>query len=200
MMSKAPQAIRILARQIEAWRLELIYRIAGIDGVAHAIQSLRHPTPALRRWGAQIGDNTLVYPGVTIHAAQRDFSKLHIGSNVRIVRDCLLDLTESIHIEDDAIISFRCNLVTHRNILQSPLAQLGYPPVQAPILIKRGAVLFTNSTVLMGVTIGECAVVAAGAVVTSDVPDWTMVGGVPAKVIKSLGGARGVDPQRRIYE
>jgi acetyltransferase-like isoleucine patch superfamily enzyme len=142
--------------------------------------------PALRRWGAQIGDHTLVYPGVTIHAADRDFSNLRIGSDVRVLRDCLLDLTDVIEIENEAIISLRCSLITHLNISRSPLADVGYLPAHAPITIKRGAVLFSNVTVLMGVTISECAMVAAGAVVTHDVPPWTLVGGVPAKPIKRL--------------
>ncbi|GMU26277.1 MAG: hypothetical protein AMXMBFR16_11820 [Candidatus Uhrbacteria bacterium] len=142
--------------------------------------------PALRRWGAQIGSNTVIYPGVLIHAARGDFSNLAVGSNVRIVRDCLLDLTDNISVEDNAIISMRCSLITHRNILQSPLAQFGYSPANAPIVVKRGAVLFANVTVLMGVTIGECAMVAAGSVVTADVPDWTLVAGIPAKPVKQL--------------
>lgn len=167
-------------------RLKIIYSSAGLEGVSHEIQRLRQPMSVLRRWGAQIGDNTKIYSGVTIHAAEGNYSNLRIGSNVRIVRDCLFDLTDSICIEDNAIISLRCSLITHQNILQSPLAQMGYPPVQAPIVIKRGAVLFTNVTVLMGVTVGEGAMVAAGAVVMSDVPDWTLVGGVPAKFIKRL--------------
>ena len=62
----------------------------------------------------------------------------------------------------------------------------GYPDKSAPIKIKRGAVIFTNVTVLMGVTIGDHALVAAGSVVTSDVPPWTLVGGVPAKIIKHI--------------
>jgi len=183
---KLLRAFSYLTHNAELWRLELIYRMFGIDGLSHEIRFLRTPMPALRRWGAQIGGNTLVYPGVTIHAAQGDFSNLIIGSNVRIVRDCLLDLTDSIRVEDNAIISMRCNLITHRNILHSPLAQMGYSPARAPIVVRRGAVLFANVTVLMGVMIGECAMVAAGAVVTTDVPDWTLVGGVPAKPIKEL--------------
>ena len=186
MAQKPKQIVKLLASQVQLWRLEMIYRVAGIDAVAHAIRYLRNPVPALRRWGAHIGENTLVYPGVTIHAAQDGFSRLQVGSNVRIVRDCLFDLTDSICIEDNAIVSLRCTFVTHQNVLHSPLAAGAYPSLHSPIVVKRGAVLFTGSTVLMGVTIGECAVVAAGAVVTSDVPDWTMVGGVPAKVIKSM--------------
>lgn len=183
---KLRRVINYLAIHSQLLRLEVFYRMTGIDGVSHEIQFLRKPIPALCRWGAQIGNNTLIYPGVEIHAAQGNFSNLHIGSNVRIVRDCLLDLTDSISIEDNAIISFRCSLITHRNILHSPLAQMGYSPAHAPIIVKHGAVLFSGVTVLMGVTIGEGAMVAAGAVVTSDVPDWTLVGGVPARIIKRL--------------
>lgn len=51
--------------------------------------------------------------------------------------------------------------------------------------------LGSNATVLPGVTIGEWAVVAAGAVVTKDVPPFTVVGGVPAKVIKAINNENG---------
>jgi acetyltransferase-like isoleucine patch superfamily enzyme len=148
---------------------------------------MREPLPALKEFGAQIGPNTRIYPGITIHAANRDLSKLRIGSGVRIVRDCLLDLTDTIEISDEAIVSFRCNLITHQNVALSPLAQAGYKPTSAPIRIEHGAVLFANATVLMGVTIGECAMVAAGSVVVSDVPPWTLVGGIPARILKQLG-------------
>lgn len=175
-----------IANLVDLWRLEMIYRTKGIQGVAHFLRLVQYPMPALRRWGAEIGNGTVVYPGLVLHAVHKDFSNLRIGADVRIVRDCLLDLTDRIEVEDEAIISFRCNLITHRNILHSPLAEHGYAPAQGPIVIKQGAVLFANVTVLMGVTVGECAVVAAGAVVTSDVPDWTLVGGVPARTLKSL--------------
>ncbi|MCG8475105.1 MAG: acyltransferase [Cytophagales bacterium] len=55
-----------------------------------------------------------------------------------------------------------------------------------PIIIKDNVWLGLRSIVLKGVTIGEGSVVAAGSVVTKDVPPYTMVGGVPAKVIKSI--------------
>ena len=55
-----------------------------------------------------------------------------------------------------------------------------------PIHLKKNAWIGANATFLHGVAVGENAVVAAGAVVTTDVPDNTVVGGVPAKVIKTL--------------
>ena len=56
----------------------------------------------------------------------------------------------------------------------------------APILIKNNVWIGMNVIILKGVTIGEGAIVAAGSVVTKDVPDWTLVGGNPAKIIKNL--------------
>lgn len=55
-----------------------------------------------------------------------------------------------------------------------------------PILIKSNAWIGMNCVILKGVTIGEGSIVGAGSVVTKDVPDWTVVGGNPAKVIKVL--------------
>ena len=53
-----------------------------------------------------------------------------------------------------------------------------------PIVVKKGASIGANATILPGVTIGENALVAAGAIVTKDVPPYSIVGGNPAKVIK----------------
>ena len=165
--------------------LKILRRIAGITSVAHAIQFLPIPNSSLIAFGAHIGDDTIIYPRLTIHGALHDFSNLSIGSGVRIIRENLIDLSEAIRIEDNVILSFGCKLITHRNIYLSPLAEF-YPPDKKPIHIKQGAVLFTDVTVLMGVTIGECAMVAAGSVVTCDVPPWTLVGGIPARPLKDL--------------
>jgi len=180
------RGIKAFYQAVSLIYLNIIYRFLGPEAVAHAIRSLHNPLYALRHFGAQIGADTRIYQGVTIHAAGHDFSNLRIGSKVRIVSDCFLDLTDRIEIADAAVISIRCNLITHMNIHQSPLSHLVYAPKHAPIKIETGAVIFTNSTILMGVTVGKCAIVAAGSVVTEDVPAWTVVGGVPAKIIKRL--------------
>lgn len=171
---------------IFVWPMKLLQEIAGMTAVAYALERLPFPIPALRAFGARIGDDTIIYPGVKIHGAEKDFTTLCVGNKVRILRSCLLDLTGGITIHDQAILSFGCSLITHLNIYRSPLAEV-YGPKKKSIVINRGAVLFANVTVLMGVTIGECSVVGAGSVVTKDVPAWTMVGGVPARQIKVIG-------------
>ena len=57
----------------------------------------------------------------------------------------------------------------------------------APIVLGKNVWVGSNSTILQGVTIGDNAVVAAGAVVTKDVPADTVVGGVPARKLKTIG-------------
>ena len=59
-----------------------------------------------------------------------------------------------------------------------------------PVRIKRGAWVGANATILPGVTVGEYAIVAAGSVVTKDVPDYAVAAGNPAKVIKTLDRER----------
>lgn len=108
---------------------------------------------------------------------------LKIGKNVFINFDCtFLDLG-GITIEDDVLIGPKVSLVTENHPL-NPEHRKGL--ICKPILIKRNAWIGTNATILAGVTIGENAVVAGGAVVSKDVPDNTVVGGVPAKIIKQI--------------
>jgi acetyltransferase-like isoleucine patch superfamily enzyme len=106
-----------------------------------------------------------------------------IGNNVFINHGCtFLDLG-GITIEDDVLIATNVQLITETHSIK-PTERKAL--VLAPILIKKNAWIGAGATILPGVTIGENAVVAAGAVITQDVPDNTVVGGIPAKVIKQI--------------
>lgn len=107
-----------------------------------------------------------------------------IGRNVFINHACsFLDLG-SITIEDDVLIGPRVNLTTENHPLDPADRKT---LVCRPILIKRNAWIGAGATVLPGVTIGENAVVAAGAVVNKDVAPNTVVAGVPARMIRTIG-------------
>lgn len=106
-----------------------------------------------------------------------------LGKNVFINHACsFLDLG-GITIEDDVLIGPRVNLITENHPLD-PAARQAL--ILKPIVIRRNAWIGAAAIILPGVTIGENSVVAAGAVVSKDVPANTVVGGIPAKVIKSI--------------
>jgi acetyltransferase-like isoleucine patch superfamily enzyme len=88
-------------------------------------------------------------------------------------------------IEDQVAISHRVTLVLGTDPRPSPLSKI-YKPKQLPIHIKKGAWVGAGAIILQGVTIGEFSIVAAGAVVNEDVPPYTIVAGVPAKVVKKI--------------
>jgi len=108
---------------------------------------------------------------------------IQIGKNVFINHACSFLDMGGIIIEDDVLIGPKVNLITENHPLD-PANRRAL--ITRPIVVKRKVWIGGAATVLPGVTIGENSVVAAGAVVTKDVPDNTIVGGVPAKVVKKL--------------
>ncbi|MFV0537830.1 MAG: sugar O-acetyltransferase [Dysgonomonas sp.] len=105
-----------------------------------------------------------------------------IGKNVFINFNCtLLDLG-GITIDDDVLIAPNVSLLSEGHPV-SPEDRHSLIP--KPIHIKKNAWIGAGAIILQGVTVGENAVVSAGAVVSKDVPDNTVVGGIPAKVIKN---------------
>jgi acetyltransferase-like isoleucine patch superfamily enzyme len=106
-----------------------------------------------------------------------------IGKNVFINFDCVFLDLGGIIIEDNVLIAPKVSLLSEGHPI-SPNERGSLVP--GKIHIKKNAWIGAGATILPGVTIGENAVVAAGAVVSKDVPGNTIVGGVPAKIIKSI--------------
>ena len=108
---------------------------------------------------------------------------IHIGKNVFINMGCKFQDQGGIYIGDGALIGHNVVLAT-LNHAKSPRDRGSMVP--APIRIGKNVWIGSNATILPGVTIGDGAIVAAGAVVAGDVPENTIVGGVPAKLIRHL--------------
>ncbi|MEI7829313.1 MAG: sugar O-acetyltransferase [Prolixibacteraceae bacterium] len=106
-----------------------------------------------------------------------------IGKNVFINHDCTFLDIGGITIEDDVLIGPKVSLITEGHPL-NPAERKAL--LVKPVVIKRNAWIGAGATILPGVTIGENAVVAAGALVSKDVPANTIVTGVPAKVFRTL--------------
>ena len=121
----------------------------------------------------------------------RVFAPLNInyGPGVRFGNDCFLNFgctllaIGGITIEDDVFIGPQCVLATEYHP-EEPATR--HTLLTKPIVVKRNAWLGAKVTVLAGVTIGENAIVAAGSVVTKDVPDNMVVAGSPARVVRPI--------------
>jgi acetyltransferase-like isoleucine patch superfamily enzyme len=130
--------------------------------------------------GLQIDESTTVFTPFHTNFGQH----IRLGKNVFINHGCtFLDLG-GIVIEDDAMIGPQVNIITENHPVDPNNRKM---LDLKSVVLRRNTWIGANATILPGVTIGENSVVAAGAVVTKDVPPNTVVAGVPAKVIKTIG-------------
>jgi acetyltransferase-like isoleucine patch superfamily enzyme len=144
--------------------------------------------PLLRTYGAKIGERVRFKSPLVVHNSALDsgrhYKHLQVGSDCYFGRELFLDLQDQIIIEDEVTISHRVMILTHTDAGSSPLKDESIRTSQAPVIIRRGAYIGANVTILEGVEIGELSIVGAGAVVTRSVSPGTVVAGVPARVIK----------------
>lgn len=108
---------------------------------------------------------------------------IHIGRHVFINTGCTMQDQGGVYIGDGALIGHHATLVTLNHDLDPEKRGNLHP---APIHIGKRAWLGANVTVLPGVSIGDGAVIAAGAVVTKDIPANTIAAGIPAKIMKPI--------------
>ena len=129
--------------------------------------------------GSEIDESVAVFTPLYINYGKHT----RIGKNVFINFDCtFLDLG-GIILEDNVLIAPKVSLLSEGHPLDP---ENRHALVPKPIHIKKNAWIGAGATILQGVTIGENAVVAAGAVVSKDVPDNTIAGGIPAKIIRTI--------------
>ena len=113
-----------------------------------------------------------------------DFGKnIHLGKNVFINADCKFQDQGGIYIGDDTLIGHNVVLAT-LNHEEDPENRGNL--IAAPIKIGNKVWIGSNATILPGVTVGDGAIIAAGAVVTKDVDSMSIVAGVPAKFIRKI--------------
>lgn len=129
--------------------------------------------------GTEVDESTTVFPPFYTNFGRF----ISLGKNVFINHNCSFLDIGGITIEDDVQIGPSVNLTSENHPLD-PTDRKTVLPKQ--ITIKRNAWVGAGATILPGVTVGENAIVAAGAVVSRDVPPNTVVAGVPAKVVKTL--------------
>lgn len=112
-----------------------------------------------------------------------------VGPEVRIGNNCKIQNNVSLYngvvLEDSVFCGPSCVFTNVNN----PRAEIDRKNEFAPILVKRGATIGANATIVCGHTLGEYCFIAAGAVVTSDVPAYALMAGVPARRIGWMSAA-----------
>jgi len=131
----------------------------------------------IRELFPNIGENVRVQPPLQVNLG----NQVKIGNNVAIMYNLLCMSAGGITIEDGAMIAANCSLISNNH---DPIDRAVI--TCKPVVIGKNVWIGANSIILPGVTVGENAIVAAGSVVTKDVAPGTLVGGVPAKFIKTL--------------
>lgn len=151
--------------------------------------------------GAEIGEGTKIWHFCHVQSGARIGKKCSLGQNVNVANNVIIgndvkiqnnvSIYEGVEIEDGVFCGPSCvftNDLTPR--ARFPKGRANY----VKTLVKEGASIGANATIVCGHTVGRCAMIASGAVVTKDVPDYALVAGVPARVIGR------VDEQGNIVE
>ncbi len=162
---------------------KIFEQVTATKKLSVALNNATEPEEIRELFGKIIG-KTVDNSSTVFTPFQTNFGKfINIGKNVFINHGCsFLDLG-GITIEDDVLIGPNVQLITENHPIK-PAERKSL--VLDSILIKKNAWIGGGSIILPGVTVGENSVVAAGSVVTKNVPDNVVVAGVPARLIKNL--------------
>ena len=117
--------------------------------------------------------------------------EIRVGRNVFVNQNCTFYDLGGLDIADDVMIGPNVSIITAGHPLEP--SQRRAATIGKPIVIERNVWIAAGATIVGGVTVGENSVVAAGSVVTRDVPPNTLVAGNPARVVRSIGGSMGDD-------
>jgi acetyltransferase-like isoleucine patch superfamily enzyme len=162
--------------------------VASYEYVMQIIMNLPRfrSTCAIKAWflrimGAQIGRNVVIYPGVWITPGRN----LVVEDDVDLSKDVLITSEGGVRIGARSLIGYRTQILSSNHLVPAcgePIWGAGC--IHKPVLIEEDVWIGANCVVTAGTHIGKGAVVAAGSVVTKEVPPFSYVGGTPAKVIK----------------
>jgi len=156
-----------------------------ITGIIPYYVGVRLRTHILRFAGIDIGHSTIVMGTPHMHGFGDIRRRLHIGNHVVINISCLFDLNAPIFIGDHVALGQEVILMTSSHHIGTPQHRAG-KLYSAQVTIEEGAWVGARAVILPGVTVGAGSIVGAGAIVVKDVPPHTLVGGVPARVIRKI--------------
>lgn len=134
-----------------------------------------------------IGEDPTIEQNVYIYSPHGIIGSILIGDRVLLARNVSIDYSGGLVLEDDVWISANAKIITHEHDLNPERLTNKNRVKLFPLIIEYGAWLGTGSIILPQVAkIGRNSIVAAGSIVTKDVPPNVIVGGSPAKTIRSI--------------
>ena len=136
-----------------------------------------------RPWNVSLGTRCMVQQSVWFNLVS-DGGSLSIGDHTFIGRGTEIEVSDRVAIGRNVLIAPNVYITDHNHGTGRGAPMNAQPCVAAPVKIGEDVWIGTQCVILPGVTIGDGAVVASGAVVTRDVPPMAIVGGVPARVLK----------------
>lgn len=143
---------------------------------------------ALSKCGVSIGDNVSILKNTIIECTGviRNLGEgLVIGNNVGIAQNCFIQVRGSVVIGDNVIFGPYVSIFSeNHNFINPDLPVSVQGETRKGVIIEEGVWIGTRATVLDGVVIGKNSIIAAGSIVNRDVPPYSIVGGIPAKVIR----------------
>ena len=167
----------------------MLERLWGTIPVSPETRGAKLPGAVGRRWLHVVARHVPLPPAG--RAALHRRRGVVVGRRVFIGSEVHIDdaVPSSVTLEDDVTVIGQTTILGHTYYPRHFHRLLGDEETREGLrtTIRRGAYLGWRSTILAGVTVGEYAIVAAGAVVVEDVPPYTMVAGVPARVIREYG-------------
>jgi len=162
---------------------KLIFGFENANNLLRRIDK-RAIIPILKKNGAHIGNDCDIESPLVIHNCN-NYKNLIIGNNCHIGKNVFLDLKDEIVLKDNVTISMGSKIITHLDVGKSKLLRK-YPKSQKKVIINKNCFVGTNSTILMGIELGENCFVAAGSVVKNFFPDNSFIAGIPAKLKKKI--------------
>uniref|UniRef100_A0A7C1JQC1 Acyltransferase n=1 Tax=Caldilinea aerophila TaxID=133453 RepID=A0A7C1JQC1_9CHLR len=153
--------------------------------------------------GIKIGDNSFVMHGSVLHVynfRNLPHAFIHIGANSLIGEFNVLRGQGGITIGDRVYTAPLVQMLAVNHVFDDPTRPMVEQGITAEgIVVEDDVWIGAGAIITDGVRICKGAVVAAGAVVTQDVPAYTVVGGVPAKVLRKIDGVQRFDPSKKVY-
>jgi maltose O-acetyltransferase len=185
--SRVPTGLETIARAARS-ELNLDATRVACSAISRALPQLsfvRSRTAMLRAVGVRIGSRSLVMGPLDLTGVGQIAELFSIGDDTYVTGPLHVDLGAAVRIGDRVRLGHQVALLTVDHEI-GPSEQRCGQVLVAPIIIGDGAWLASHVTILPGVSVGNGSIVAAGAVVTHDVPPNTLVAGVPARVVRNL--------------